>query len=85
MAGVGKGQRADFGVDHAVEEADEAVLRDAAAEDPIDLLAELRRLGGVGRESPDGRLQVRHQQRRGDALADDVSDGEAEAGVAEAG
>ena len=45
MARVRIRQRPDLRVDDAVEEADEASLGDVAAEDAIDLLAELRRLG----------------------------------------
>ncbi len=65
-------------VDDAIEERDEAALRDVAAEDAVDLLAELGGLGRVRGKGADRRLKVRHQQRRGNALADDVGDGQAE-------
>ena len=84
VAGVRVGQHAGRRVEHAVEEADEAPFGDVAAEDPVDLLAERLRLGRFGRERAHRGLQVGHQQRRGDALADDVGDREREPRVAEA-
>ena len=73
----------DFGVDDAVEEADEASFGDVAAEDRVDLLAELRGARRFGREGADRGLQVRHQQRRGNALADHVGDRQRERGCGE--
>ena len=63
---------------HAVEEAEEPVFSDPAAEDSVHLLAVLGRLGGIGREGANGRLQVRHQQSCGDPFSDDVSDRQAD-------
>ena len=79
MAGVRIRDRAGCRVDGAVEEADEPALGDVAAQDPVHLTTDVGRTGGLGRERADGRLQVRHQQRRRDALADDVGDGDARA------
>ena len=78
MAGIGKRQRRVVAVDDAIEERDEPAFRDVAAEDAIDLLAELRGFGRVGGEGAHRRLQVRHEQRRGDALPDDVGDRQAD-------
>ncbi len=83
MAGVRVRQRVLVAVDQAVEERDEPSLGDVAAEDAIDLLRDLGGLRRSGRERLDGGLEVRHQQRRGDALADDVRDREAHSRRAE--
>ena len=45
----------------------------------MDLLTELRRLRGLGGERAHGGLQIRHQERGGNAFADDVRDGETQA------
>ena len=71
------------GVEHAVEEADEASLGDVAAQDPVHLMAERARLDRFRRERAHRGLQVRHQQRRRNAFADDVRDRERQARVVE--
>ena len=83
VAGVAYVSVPSVRIGDAVEEADEPAFGDVAAEDAIDLLAQLQRLRRVGGEGAHRGLQVRHQQRGRDALADDVGDGQREALAAE--
>ena len=65
-------------VDARVAERHEAAARHVAAEQPVDAGADRAGRGPFLREGADGRLQVRHQQRRRHALAGDVRDRDAQ-------
>ena len=71
-------------VDDRVAERHELAGRDVAAEQPVDAGADIVRFGGRGRERAHRGLQIRHQQRRRQPLADDVGDRDGDARVGEA-
>ena len=72
MAGILKTQRQRVSVDHAIKQCDKFSGHDTATQEFVYFPAQRAGSANAGGECPHHRLEVRHEQRRGDPLAGNI-------------